>query len=258
MKLERREFLVTAAALGATGLGGATALMIAAPPKSQAVAQPGRTPRKSPEHVARAATPGKPEDEEPNSPPESLMLEHAVADRLLLIYAECADRLRAQADDTTIPLLQFAAATVRKYHEDCHQAIEEQYVFPLFESQARWAPLIKTLKAQHVAGRALTDKILAGTAPGQPVTPELRTTLAKNCATFVRMTRPHMARESTELFLTLYELLPEQKVEEMGERFEEKQEQILGENALAKVLEQIVVAEKQLGIYDLDKFTPAE
>ena len=258
MKPRRRDFLIAAAALGTGGVGGAVAAMRGAPRTSNAIAQPLRILRKGQDNAARPAGPGpqSPSEEEPYSPPESLMLEHAVQERLWLVFGECAQRLAAQDDRAAAGALCRAATLTRRFYEDCHQKLEELHIFPHFERHERLAPLVRTLKAQHAAGRTLTDRILAGTA-AEAVAPDLRRSLAQACDTLVRMSRPHMARETTDLFLTLYEILPEKTIEGIGDRFEEKQEQLLGDGGVAKVIEQVAALEKELGIFELDKFTPA-
>ena len=242
MQAGRREFLIATAALGIGGAGGTAATLLAAPPRRLAI-------RKA-ESADGSPAAAKTQEEEPNTPPEVLMLDHAVEDRLLLIYADLADHLRAREDDATPAWVRTAAGIVRSFVEDYHQRLEEQHVFPLLESHVRLAPLVKTLKAQHDAGRLLTDKLLANPSPLS------RRDLADVCTAYVRMARPHMAREATDLFQVLYDILSVEKVEELSDAFETKQEQLLGEGGFEKTLARIVAIETPFGLYDLEKFTP--
>ena len=244
MRSGRRDFLIVAAALGVGGAGGAAAVLKAAPPL--------RATRRKDETTVQTAAAAPQAEEEPNSPPEILMLEHAVEERLLLLYGEIADRLKAQEDNAARAALAQAAGFVRKFVEDCHEKIEEQLVFVLFENHPRLGPMVKTLKAQHEAGRALTDRILAGTG----ATPAARLDLAQWCEAFVRMQRPHTAREATDMFQTLYEIQSEQKLEEMSDAIETKEEELLGADGVARFIAQVADLEKQLGIHDLERFTP--
>ena len=247
MPSRRRELLLATAALGLGGLGGAAASLLAAPPRLFR-----RAPEEAPAAPAGASQAKKQQDEEANSAPETLMLDHAVEERLLLVYAEIADRLAAQVDRAVVGLLRQSALAVRRFAEDYHQKFEEQQVFPPLAGRAELGPLLSTLKAQHSAGRALTDKILAATASP----PAAGRDLAAACRAFVRLRRPHMAREATQVFQVLYDCLAEKKVEQLGEALEARQEEQLGQSGLEKLLAQIAAIEKELGLDDLNKFTP--
>jgi hemerythrin-like domain-containing protein len=247
MPSRRRELLLATAALGLGGVGGVAASLLAAPPHLFR-----RTPEEAPAAPAGVPQAKKQQDEEPNSPPETLMLDHAVEERLLLIYAEIADRLAAQVDRAVIGLLRQSALVVRKFAEDYHQKFEEQQIFPSLSGRAELGPLLTTLRAQHTAGRMVTDKILAATA-GLPAAGR---DLAAACRAFIRLRRPHMAREATQVFQVLYDCLAEKKIDEISEALETKQEELLGPSGLEKLLAQIAAVEKELGLDDLHKFTP--
>jgi len=70
------------------------------------------------------------------------------------------------------------------------------------------------------------------------------------------MYRPHEAREDTVLFPALRKILPAKEIEELGERFEKEEHRVVGGEGFEKAVEQVAEIEKQLGIYELDKFTP--
>jgi hypothetical protein len=70
------------------------------------------------------------------------------------------------------------------------------------------------------------------------------------------MYRPHEAREDTVLFPSLYKLISAKQIADLGEQFEEKEHQLLGAEGFEKAVDDVAAVEKQLGIYDLSKFTP--
>ncbi|MGA2064778.1 MAG: hemerythrin domain-containing protein [Thermoguttaceae bacterium] len=187
------------------------------------------------------------------------MLQHAIEERLLGIYEELADRLRTPEDRRAPDLLRQAAALVRQLYEDFHQRLEEQYVFPHFENHAQLGPLVKTLRAQHAAGRQATDGIVQALGAAgdhaahgaRPPTAAVRSSLARACRATVRLHRPHMAREATDLFQTLYDVLPSATLDELAEQFEKKQEKVFGEDGFKNLLAQIAGIEKELGLYEL-------
>jgi len=87
------------------------------------------------------------------------MREHGVLNRILLIYDESARRLDAQ-QQLPIDVLAKSADLIRRFIEQYHEKLEEDFLFPRFEKANRLVDLVATLRRQHQAGRALTDTIL--------------------------------------------------------------------------------------------------
>ena len=197
-------------------------------------------------------------EEEPEaeiSAPEDLMREHGVLNRILLIYEEGARRLR---DKEALPpeVLHKAAVLARKFVEDYHEKLEEKFIFPPFAKQPAFAELASTLQKQHDAGRRLTDVLLRVTTGDQFAKVDSRQAATDCCAAYVRMYRPHEAREDTVLFPALYKVIGQEKVKELGEQFEEQEHRLFGDDGFHKAVEEVAAIEKQLGIYDLASFTP--
>src|SRR6266511_2749885 len=90
---------------------------------------------------------------------EDLMREHGVLNRILLIYEEGLRRLRAR-EDVPPDVFHKPATLVRKFVEDYHEKLEENFIFPEFEKARKLVDLVKVLKEQHEAGRKVTDVIL--------------------------------------------------------------------------------------------------
>jgi hemerythrin-like domain-containing protein len=228
MKTDRRAFLQ------ATALGAAPLL----------VARPTRADDKK-----------KDAPEEEISAPEDLMREHGVLNRILLIYEEGIRRLKIKHE---IPPEAFAkpANLVRKFIEDYHEKLEEKFIFPEFEKRQKLTGLVRTLRQQHAAGRKLTDVILRDAAPKRFGTIEGQTELIRTCEAFIRMYRPHEAREDTVLFPALYKIVPAKQVRDLGERFEQEEHRLFGDDGFEKAVAEVAAIEKQLGIHDLARFTP--
>src|SRR5258708_39669230 len=81
------------------------------------------------------------------SPPEDLMREHGVLERLLLIYETCAATIAG--DQTPPAVLAKAARLARRFIEDYHERLEEEHLFPRFEKAARQVELVRVLREQH-------------------------------------------------------------------------------------------------------------
>jgi hypothetical protein len=70
------------------------------------------------------------------------------------------------------------------------------------------------------------------------------------------MYRPHEAREDTVLFPALRTILNPKQVEALGARMEEDEHKVLGEEGFEKSVAEVAGIEKELGIFDLNQFTP--
>jgi hemerythrin-like domain-containing protein len=185
---------------------------------------------------------------------EDLMREHGALERMLLVYEECASRLAA---GHALPpgVLAKTAGLVRRFIEDYHERLEEDLVFPRFEKAGRLASLVATLRAQHDAGRRITDALLALTAPSAPRPPEPGE-LEPRLRAFIRMYRPHAAREDTVLFPAVHALVHGSDYEALGDEFERREHAAFGDGGFEMVVAEVAAIERTLGIGDLDKFTP--
>ncbi len=186
---------------------------------------------------------------------EDLMREHGVLNRVLLIYEEGLRRLRAR-DEVGPEVFHQPAALVRTFVEDYHEKLEEKFLFPRFEKRKTLADLVKVLRKQHEAGRALTAIVLRESEKDRFRRPDNRDRLVRCVVTFIRMYRPHEAREDTVLFPALHKVFSARELKELGEQFEKEEDRLFGEEGFEKVVAQVARIEKKLGIHDLARFTP--
>ena len=189
------------------------------------------------------------------SPAEDLMREHGVLNRVLLIYDEHLRRLTAkQTFDGSV--LASAADIIRHFVEEYHEKLEEDFLFPRFRKAGKLVGLVDTLLAQHKAGRELTAQIreLGSLATLKYVSDTDK--LADALRAFLRMYRPHEAREDTVLFPAFRSIVSPHEYDALGEDFEKKEDELFGEEGFFKVVDQVAALEKKLGIYDLSQFTP--
>lgn len=190
------------------------------------------------------------------SPAEDLMREHGLLNRLLLIYD---DHLRMLAAKRSFDgsVLVSAADIIRHFVEEYHEKLEEDFLFPRFRKAGKLVSLVDTLQAQHKAGRDLTAKIreLAATATLKYVSTDSEK-LTDALRAFLRMYRPHEAREDTVLFPAFRKLVSPHEYEALGDEFEKKEDELFGEDGFFKVVDQVAQLEKKLGIYELAQFTP--
>lgn len=192
--------------------------------------------------------------EEEVTPPEDLMREHGVLDRVLLIY-EAGLRKFATKDDFDPAFISDSARIVREFIEDYHEKSEEEDVFPRFKKAGKMVDLVDTLLEQHQAGRRVTDVVLQQ-APSSRKSDDARRETVTAIQSFITMYRPHAAREDTALFPKLKDLVSSNEYDAMAERFEKKEQQLFGKDGFEKIVDRVARLEKGIGIYDLNQFTP--
>ena len=245
MKTPRRTFLKKTFLSGAffTGTSAIFATGIDQPLWSQQKTEPASS---------KEARPKEKEDEPKEddvSANEDLMREHGVLNRILLIYDEANRRIAAK-EKFDLEIVGKSAGLITRFIEDYHEKIEEQHIFPRFEQAGKMIELTVNLRAQHAMGRRVTEKIAAS------VKSKDLPAMSAALAAFVRMYRPHEAREDTVLFPALHKLVSAHEYDAMGEQFEGIERKTFGGDGFDMAVEQVTDLEKQLGIYDLSQFTP--
>lgn len=198
----------------------------------------------------------KDKDDEKISPAEDLMREHGVLNRILLIYDHHMHLLE-QKRPFDGSVLASTADIVRHFVEEYHEKLEEDFLFPRFRKAGKHVPLVDILQTQHRAGRDLTAKIreLGATATLKYVSSDTDK-LGDALRSFLRMYRPHEAREDTVLFPAFRSIVSPHEYDALGEDFEKKEDELFGDEGFFKVVDQVAALEKKLGIYDLAQFTP--
>ena len=198
----------------------------------------------------------KEKHEEEVSPAEDLMREHGVLKRVLLIYREGIRRIDAK-QELPPDVMSSSPNLIRKFIEDYHEKLEEEYLFPRFRKAGRMVALVDTLEEQHKRGRTLTETIIqlsaaASSAKGSQDALKLKGALQA----FVRMYEPNEAREDTELFPEFRKIVPSNEYDALGEDFEKKEHELFGEDGFDRNVAEVAKLEQALGIYDLGQFTP--
>ncbi len=233
MEKDRRKFLMAAAALGVAGL-----------PLSPVLADDKDKDKEK-----------KGEADEEVTATEDLMREHGVLNRILLIYEEGLRRLRSR-EEVPPEVFHRPAMLVRKFVEDYHEKLEENFIFPEFEKHHKLPDLVAVLKLQHQAGREVTDIVIRNATGDRFGKEDSRQEVVRAVRAFIRMYRPHEAREDTVLFPALHKVVSAKRLKELGDQFEKEEDRLFGDEGFEKTVDQVAAIEKQLGIYDLARFTP--
>ncbi len=188
------------------------------------------------------------------TPPEDLMREHGVLDRVLLIY-EAAMRKFAANEDFDPKVISDSGNIVRDFIENYHEQSEEKFVFPRFRNAGKMTDLVDTLLQQHQAGRRVTERILQ-LAPGSRKDGDVRQQTIAAMQSFIVMYRPHAAHEDTDLFPKLREVVSAHEFDAIGEDMEKQEKQKFGDDGFEKMVAHVADLEKLVGIADLKQFTP--
>jgi len=229
-------------------LGGVVAVGAAAPALPIA---PAAAEEKGAGENPKELVTGKQEEEV--SPPEDLMREHGVLDRVLLLY-EAGIRKFASSADFDPSLITQSAEIIRDFINNYHEKSEENHVFPRFMKAGQMTELVDTLLRQHEAGRHVTQTIL-GLAPTSRNNAENRRQLLAAMQSFITMYRPHAAREDTDLFPKLQKLVSPHEYDAMAETFEKEEHRLFGEDGFEKMVTRVAQLEQRMGIHDLNQFT---
>jgi len=200
----------------------------------------------------------KNEDEEGQevSPPEDLMQEHGLLNRILLIYDTCKIHL-VNKENFSKQVLLNSALIIRTFVEDYHEKQEENYIFPRFQKAHQQMDLVQILLQQHNAGRRITDQIMQ-LCKFQTATETENQKLIQLLSDFNTMYRPHESREDTILFPAFRKIISKHEYDSLGEEFESNEKKLFGEDGFETMVNKVSDLEKSLGIYDLAQFTPKE
>lgn len=188
------------------------------------------------------------------SPPEDLMQEHGLLNRVLLIYDTCRMHLINKTSFPKEALLN-SAVVIRTFVEDYHEKQEENYLFPRFKKANQFVDLVDVLLKQHQAGRRLTDQIMQ-LVKSQTATDTENQKLIELLGSFNTMYRPHEAREDTVLFPAFRKIVSKHEYDSLGEEFENNEHKLFGNDGFETMVNKVADIEKSLGIYELSQFTP--
>jgi hemerythrin-like domain-containing protein len=173
---------------------------------------------------------------------------------VLLLY-EAGLRKFSSNQDFDPALITQSAEIVRDFINNYHEKSEEEHVFPRFKKAGKMTDLVDTLLRQHEAGRKVTETILR-LAPSGRNNADDRKQLVGSMESFITMYRPHAAREDTDLFPKLKDVVSSSEYDAMAEDFEKKEHELFGDDGFEKMVARLAQLEQQMGIHDLNQFTP--
>jgi len=188
------------------------------------------------------------------SPPEDLMQEHGLLNRVLLVYDTCRSHL-INNESFDKGALYNAAGIIKTFVEDYHEKQEEDYLFPRFKKAAVLTDLVDVLLQQHRAGRNITAELLQ-LSKNKDTTDSEKQRIIILLTSFNTMYRPHEAREDTVLFPAFRKIVSQHEYDSLGEDFEKNEQKRFGKKGFEMMVDKVATIEKTLGIYELAQFTP--
>lgn len=189
------------------------------------------------------------------SPIEDLMEEHSILRRALLIYEECIRRMEIGEDFD--PELLIETTNVIKVIIIFHHALlEHEYIFPRFREADKYVQMADILTEQHGRVGEQEELIIKYSNRDSINNPEEKAMLINALKKSIRVFRPHINIEDTEMFPEFKTVVTAHEYYELGKKFKEIEYQKWGENGHRQMVDKIIQVEKALGINDLDSFTP--
>ena len=187
---------------------------------------------------------------------EDLMREHGVIRRALFVYSESAARIRAQQLPVPSEPLIKTAGLFRAFGEDYHEIrLEEVYIFPAVRKAGGEASkYVDVLIEQHKRGREITDYLLT-VLKANKLNKNNAAMFASLLESFVRMYRPHAAREDTVVFPAWKQALTAKQLDEMNDKFEDIERKLFGKDGFENAVREMGEIESEMGLNELSRFT---
>ena len=169
-----------------------------------------------------------------------------------MIYEECLKRMHT-GEEFNPDLLAQTVNVIKVmiiYH---HTLIEEQDIFPRFIEADIHVEMAKILTEQHDRVEELQETILQYSNPQND---EEKAILIDAMKKSIRVFRPHIDREDTEMFSDFKDVVTVHEYYELGEKVHNMVIQKWGPRGYNELLDKIIHVETALGINDLASFTP--
>lgn len=192
-------------------------------------------------------------DESQLSIPEQLMRQHAIADRLLLVY-QTAVTPATGAAQPPMKVLATTAQMIRSNVDDFHVRLEEEQIFPLFQKSSKMTDLVNTLREQHATGRRLTDSILKATSVS--AASANTGTLTNDLRAYIHMIQAHTAFEETLLYPQIRTVASAGDLDKVHKAILDAGRQRPASESFSGLLAKIADLDNAAGITGLAQFTP--
>ncbi len=186
------------------------------------------------------------------TPAEILSRNDAVLQRVMLVY-ETAIRRAGEGEDMDPVVFSRPAEVARDFFHNFHEKAEQDLIYPAFRTAGRMVKLVDVLMAQKAVGSKLTDRIID--AAPKLHAKEQREALGRDITSFITMYRPHVAREETDIFPTLHDIVTPDQYGDLATELLKRERKAFGEGGFEAAARKIAQIENKIGTYDLSLFT---
>ena len=173
---------------------------------------------------------------------EDVMYEHGIVRKLLVIYNKCIDIIQSENNPEIYSIVKQTALIIRKFVEEYHEFIEEEYIFPLFKNDFKYDKLIKELIKQHTISREITDKIL------ELSDKKSKEELIKLIKQFNEIYAIHMYTEDLMIIRNVRKHISQEEFIALSKKFDEIEDELLGEHGFETILREVITIEQKLDI----------
>lgn len=189
------------------------------------------------------------------SPTEMLSRDHAIAERLILVFESMIARI-ADGEKSDLRPINMAALMLKEVVAEHHMKDEERLIFPRIEASGQYGDLVKTLRLQHDRGRAIIDRIIDMTQKGSIENLGEMNEMVNLCLSFAIMYRPHAAVEETVIFPALYDFSSNDEILNIEAIMRGEEKGLMKNEQFRRVLDSLAEIEAQAGTADIRRFTP--
>jgi hemerythrin-like domain-containing protein len=186
---------------------------------------------------------------------EILERQHGLTRRALAVMTKIKNGINAQTDIQP-EIIGGAVEVVSSFMINCHQLMEEKFVYPLFGPSQKTAELIAVLRQQHAAAFKMTELLKPLCAGFSPKDQESRRKTANMLHLLARMSQAHASWEDTALFPLLHSVIPAKSYDQLTSELQAAETEFLGRNGFEDTLQKVARYENSLGIGNLASFTP--
>jgi hemerythrin-like domain-containing protein len=186
------------------------------------------------------------------TPAEILSRNDAVLQRVMLIY-ETAMRRAGEGEDIDPVVFSQPAEVARDFFHDFHEKAEQELIYPAFRTAGRMVKLVDVLIAQKAVGGKLTDRIIE--AAPKLHAKEQREAMGRDIKAFITMYRPHLAREETDVFPTLNDIVTPDRYGQLASALLKRERDTFGGDGFEAAAKRVAQIENKIGTYDLSVFT---
>lgn len=180
---------------------------------------------------------------------EVLTAEHRAIERMLAVLEAAAQRLRA-GERVPAEIFREAVDFVGNFVDKYHHGKEEANLFPLLEERgvSREGGPLGVMLHEHDVGRKYIGAIDAAIGAYEEGAEAAARVIEENVRGYIHLLRHHIWKEEHVLFPMADQVLSSVDQQELGERFEQVEAQVMGPGVHERYHELLDRVEREIGL----------